>query len=123
MPAFYADRSGVALEHRVDDEREVAALLDAHWRILRRREGVLVFVPPPESLPREAIESAVAAGLADAAARGVHGKASTPFLLAAVARATEDRTVGANLALLERNAEVAGRIAVELAGRAREVRA
>lgn len=123
MPAFYADGSGIALEHRVEDERQVAALLDVHWRVLGRREGVLVFVPPPEPLPRERIEAAVRDALADAAARHVDGKGSTPFLLAAVARATDGRSVGANLALLERNAEVAGRIAVELAGRAREVRA
>jgi pseudouridine-5'-phosphate glycosidase len=122
MPAFYVDASGVALEHRAEDERQAAELLDVHWRALRRREGVLVFVPPPEPLPRERVEGAVATGLAEARARGVHGKEATPFLLAAVARATEGRAVGANLALLERNAAVAGRIAVALAARRSEVR-
>lgn len=122
MPAFYVEGSGVALEHRAEDERQAAALLDVHWRVLRRREGVLVFVPPPEPLPRDRVEGAVASGLAEARARGVHGKEATPFLLDAVARATEGRAVGANLALLERNAGVAGRIAVALAARRTEVR-
>lgn len=111
MPAFYADSSGVALEHGVGDEREAAALLRTHWEVLRRREGVLLLVPPPRPVSREVVEAAVAAGLADAHARGVHGKAMTPFLLDAVARATGGEARDANLALLERNAEVAGRLA------------
>lgn len=118
MPAFYAERSGVALEHRAEDEAQVAAILDAHWGALGRLEGVLVFVPPPEPLARERVEAAVVAGLAEAAARGVHGKEATPFLLEAVARATGGRAVAANLALLERNALVAGKIAAALSARA-----
>lgn len=115
MPAFYADRSGVALEHRVEDERHAAALLRTHWGALRRREGVLLFVAPPEPVARELVEEAVQAALGEARERGVHGKAVTPFLLEATAKATQGRSLGANLALLERNAGVAGRIASALA--------
>ena len=39
----------------------------------------------------------------------------TPFLLAAVERATGGRSLAANLALLDENAFLAGAIAVELA--------
>jgi pseudouridine-5'-phosphate glycosidase len=117
MPAFYSAASGIPLEHRVEDEREAAAVLRFHWDRLRRREGALLLVPPPSSVPREVVEAAVAAGLDDARARGVRGKAMTPFLLEAVARATGGRSRVANLALLERNAEVAARLAVELAAR------
>jgi len=45
----------------------------------------------------------------------VRGAAVTPFLLAAVERATGGRSLAANLALLEANASLAGRIAVALA--------
>ncbi|HET8540355.1 MAG TPA: pseudouridine-5'-phosphate glycosidase [Anaeromyxobacter sp.] len=117
LPAFYCDASGVALEHRVDDAAAVGRILKLHWGPLRRTEGVLVLVPPPAPLPREAVEAAIAAALADARARGVRGKAVTPFLLEAVARATGDRARAANVALLERNAEVAGEIAAALAAR------
>jgi pseudouridylate synthase len=117
MPAFYSDRSGVALEHRVDDAAAAARVLRMHWEALGRGEGILVFVPPPEPIPREQIEAAVATALADARASGVRGKAVTPFLLDAVARATGGRARRANLALLERNAAVAGEIAAALAGR------
>jgi pseudouridylate synthase len=45
----------------------------------------------------------------------VRGKAVTPFLLEAVARATQGRARAANVALLERNAAVAAEIAAALA--------
>jgi len=114
LPAFYADASGVALEHRVDDALQAAALLRAHWGELRRREGVLLLVPPPSPVPRAVVEEAVQAGLHAARIRGVLGKAVTPFLLDAVAIATGGRTREANVALLERNAVVAGEVAVAL---------
>jgi pseudouridine-5'-phosphate glycosidase len=117
MPAFYSDASGVALEHRVEDGAGAAAVLRLHWEALGRREGVLVLVPPPEAVPREVVEAAIAAALEDARARAVRGKAVTPFLLEAVARATQGRARRANLALLELNAAVAGEIAAALAAR------
>jgi pseudouridylate synthase len=115
LPAFYTDGSGVPLEHRVDDAAAVARVLRIHWDALGRAEGVLVMVPPPDPLPREVVEAAVVAALADASARAVRGKAVTPFLLEAVARATRGEARQANLRLLERNAGVAGEIAAALA--------
>jgi pseudouridine-5'-phosphate glycosidase len=61
------------------------------------------------------VEAAVASALEEARLRGVRGKAVTPFLLERVARATGGRTRRANLALLERNAAVAGETAAALA--------
>lgn len=122
MPAFYTPASGVALEHRVEDEGQLARLLRIHWDGLRRREGVLLFVPPPVQVEAGRVEAAVEAGLGEAAARRVGGKDATPFLLEKVARATEGGSVQANLALLERNAAVAGRLAAALQAGA-EVRA
>lgn len=115
MPAFYSDASGVPLEHRVEDAAAAARVLRLHWDGLGRAEGVLLVVPPPEPVSREVIEAAIAAALEDARARAVRGKAVTPFLLDAVARATHGRTRRANLALLERNASVAAEVAAALA--------
>lgn len=119
LPAFYSDGSGIALEHRVEDAAAAARVLRLHWDALRRREGVLLAVPPPEAVPREVVEAAIAAALDDARGRGIRGKAVTPFLLEAVSRATRGRARAANLALLERNAGVAGEVAVALAAGAR----
>jgi pseudouridine-5'-phosphate glycosidase len=115
LPAFYCEASGVALEHRVEDARGAARVLRLHWGPLGRTEGVLVLVPPPAPIAREVVEAAIATALAGARERGVRGKAVTPFLLEAVARATGGATRAANLALLERNAGVAGEIAAALA--------
>jgi len=117
MPAFYSDRSGIPLEHRVDDARAAARVLLAHWDALGRGEGILVFVPPPDPIPSETIEAAVAGALLEARGLGVRGKAVTPFLLDRVSRATAGRARAANLALLERNAAVAAEIAAALAAR------
>nr|MBC8449411.1 pseudouridine-5'-phosphate glycosidase [Chloroflexota bacterium] len=50
-----------------------------------------------------------------AEARGLRGKALTPFLLAEVSQRTGGASLRANLALLENNARVAAQIAVALA--------
>lgn len=115
MPAFYASASGVPLEHRVETAADAAAVLRLHWDGLGRREGVLLLVPPPDPVAREVVEAAVVGALEEARDRGVRGKAVTPFLLDAVSRATRGRSRAANLALVERNAAVAGAVAAALA--------
>lgn len=115
LPAFYVAESGVPLEHRVESAAEVAPLLRFHWESLQRRGGVLVCVAPPEPLPPERIEAAIARALAEARSRHLGGKALTPFLLQAVDRETGGDSRAANVALLESNARVAAEIAVSLA--------
>ena len=114
LPAFFTDASGIALEHSFDDDRTIADALRAHWEDLGFNSGVIVAVPPPSPVPRAEIETALATALADAAARKLPGKLVTPFLLSALAEATQGRTRAANLDLLENNARVAARIAREL---------
>lgn len=111
LPAFFTEASGIALEHRVDSAAAAARLLHLHWDALGERGGVLLVVPPPRPLPRAEVEEALAEALAAARAQQKGGKAMTPFLLAALAKATGGRTQTANLELLEQNARVAGGIA------------
>jgi pseudouridine-5'-phosphate glycosidase len=116
LPAFWTAEPGVGPVHRVESEREAAEVLRLHWDALGRAGGVLLAVPPPHPLPRAEVEAAVEAALEEARRAGVTGAAVTPFLLAAVSRATGGRTLAANLELLARNAAVAGRVAVALSG-------
>jgi pseudouridine-5'-phosphate glycosidase len=116
LPAFYVGASGLRLEHRVEDAEAMADILRIHWQVLERQEGVLLCVPPPEPLPRQRVEQALAAALSEARARNLSGKLLTPFLLQALDRATEGGSRAANVALLEENARVAGQVAVALAG-------
>jgi pseudouridine-5'-phosphate glycosidase len=78
---------------------------------------MLVVQPPPAdvALPRRDVERAVERAMRAAESEHVRGGALTPFLLAAVERETDGRSLGANLALLEANAMLAAEIAVELA--------
>ena len=57
---------------------------------------------------------AVVLWLAAAAASGATGPAVTPRILAAIAAATESRSIPANLALAESNAHLAAKIAAAL---------
>jgi pseudouridine-5'-phosphate glycosidase len=116
FPAFFCRGSGQRLSLRVDDPQEIAHLFRAH-RSLGRREALLVVQPVPEAaaLPNATVDGAVTAAIEEARALGVRGPSLTPFLLAAVERATDGRTLAANLALLESNARLAAEIAVALA--------
>lgn len=115
FPAFYSPRSGLALEHRIDDVVEVARVCRSRWRELGQG-GVLVCSPIPEpyALPQDELDRALAEALAAADAARVAGKRLTPFLLAHLARTTGGRAVAANRALARRNAEVAALLAVAL---------
>lgn len=116
FPAFYARSSGLALEARADSAAEVAAIARTLWDA-GLTGGLLVCAPcPPEhARPAEQMEAAIAQAVAEAEARGVRGKAVTPFLLGRVAELTQGESKAANLALLENNARVAAEIAAALA--------
>lgn len=115
LPAFWCRTSGLPVPHRCDGPEEVADAARAARR-LGLPAGVLVVVPCPEAeaLSRELLEPAIEAALGEAERRGIAGGAVTPFVLEYLAEATGGRTLAANLALAERNAEVAAAIAAAL---------
>ena len=110
FPAFYTRSSGLPVPHRVDDAATVAAVYAAR----PRQVGVLVAVPIPADAELDAtvVDAALADALHDAQVTGVEGAAVTPFVLGRIAAATAGGSIPANLALAERNAAVAGEIAV-----------
>jgi pseudouridine-5'-phosphate glycosidase len=114
FPAFYTRSSGLRAPHRVETAAEVAAVL-AHRS--RPDGGVLLTVPIPEGdeLDAAALDAVLEAALADADTAGITGAAVTPFVLGRIAEATAGRSVPANLALAEHNAEVAAEVAVAVA--------
>lgn len=116
FPAFYSRRSGLPVDVRVDTPEEAAAVIQAK-AALGLPGGVLICVPVPEAveLPAAEAESAIDQALAEAQAQGVRGKDITPFLLARIVELTGERSLRANLALLENNVRVGAQIAVALA--------
>ncbi len=115
LPAFYCRDSGLKLDRRLESAAEVAAVLRAHWE-LGLSSGVVVANPiaAEHALPRERIEAAIGQALHEAAARGIAGPASTPFLLARVSELTGGDSLAANIALVLGNARLAARIACSL---------
>ena len=116
VAGFYSQSSGHAAPLRVDDATGAARLID-NQRRLGLDTGVLITVPLPAhiALPADEVDAAVAQAEADAEAAGIHGPASTPFVLGRVAEITKGRSVRANLEIIRRDAAVAGRIAIALA--------
>jgi pseudouridine-5'-phosphate glycosidase len=116
VAGFYSRSSGHRAPLRVDDASEAARLI-ATQRRLGLDTGVLITLPLPEgvALPADEVAAAVEQAEAEALEAGIHGPASTPFVLARVAEITHGRSVDANLEIIRRDASLAGRIAVALA--------
>lgn len=116
FPAFFSRSSGQPADHRLDSAAEIAAAVQAHFS-LGTGTGVLVANPVPEAdaIPSPEIDGVIAAAVAEAAAQGVTGKGVTPFLLDRINRATEGRSLVANIALVLNNARLAARIAGAMA--------
>jgi pseudouridine-5'-phosphate glycosidase len=116
LPGFFTTGTGLRLSMRAESAAEIARAFVAQRR-LGRPGALLVVQPPPveAALERADVDAAVADALAAARREAVRGAAVTPFLLAAVERATGGRSLAANLALLERNAALAAEIAVAIA--------
>jgi len=117
FPAFYSRRSGFSSPLRIDTPQAVAAMLHAKWD-LHLSGSVLIANPVPavHEVPREKMEAHIQQALAEADARGVKGKAVTPFLLQRVAELTGGESLEANVALIKSNAAMAARIAVAYHG-------
>jgi pseudouridine-5'-phosphate glycosidase len=73
-------------------------------------------IPEPYALPRTRIEQAIGAALDEARARGIEGKAVTPFLLERINALTGGDTLRSNVELVLNNARLGAQIAVEYAG-------
>lgn len=118
LPSFFSARSGIKLEHSVADAREAAEILQARLDALGQGGLVFAVPPPPESaLPSAHVEQAISSALAEADAKGIQGKAVTPFLLRRLAETTQGRSLKANVDLIVNNARFAGQLAVEDARR------
>ena len=116
LPAFYTRKSGFGVDYRVDSPEELAAMFAAQ-RDLGYKGGMLVTNPIPEeyAMPKDVIDAAIEQALRECKEQGVHGKETTPFLLARVVELTGGDSLESNIQLVLNNARVAARTAVALA--------
>lgn len=115
LPAFYTRKSGLKVDYRVDSPKELAATIKAKHD-LGMKGGLLVTNPIPEeySMDSEAINKAINEAIEEAKANHIHGKETTPFLLAKVKDITGGDSLDSNIQLVYNNAKLAAETAVEL---------
>lgn len=115
FPAFYSRSSGLKVDRRVENGRQVAKIADARLE-LGFTNSLLVTVPVPEKaeMRHEELEPLLLDALREAKDRQIKGKEITPFLLSRMSEKSNKRTLSANVALLENNAKVAAEIALSL---------
>lgn len=114
--AFFTRDSGYPADFRLDTAEEQARFVRTKWR-LGLQGGVVISTPVPEAheMPRAEIDAWIDQALREAAAKGIAGKAVTPYLLARVQALSGGRSLATNIALVKHNAEVGARLAVALA--------
>lgn len=115
LPAFYTRKSGFEVDYRLDTAEEIARAFEVKAR-LGLAGGMLVTNPIEEqySMPKEMIDDAINAAIEEAKCLGIHGKETTPFLLAKIKELTGGLSLDANIKLVLNNARLAAQIATQL---------
>ncbi len=115
LPAFYTRTSGFRVDYRLDTPKEIAGA----YRALRDCDlggGMLVTNPIPEEYAMDPayINGAIDEAIAECGRLGIHGKATTPYLLDKIQKLTGGASLEANIQLVYNNARLGARIAKEL---------
>ena len=115
LPAFYTRKSGFGVDYELDTPEQLAKAFHVK-RELGLRGGLLVTNPIPEeySMDKEVIDKAIAEAVEDAKKDGIHGKATTPYLLAKIKDLTGGDSLDSNIQLVYNNARLAARTACAL---------
>jgi pseudouridine-5'-phosphate glycosidase len=113
FPGFYLSDSGFPVPWRVDTPEEVAGVMRTQAAVGLADRAIVVANPLPvdQQVDPELHDRVLADALAAAAAEGIRGGATTPFLLDRFHRETGGATLEANVALVRRNAALAARVA------------
>ena len=115
LPAFYTRKSGLSVDYRIDTPQELAKVIHVK-KELGLQGGILVTNPIPEeySMDPDTINRAIDQAIEESKQQGIHGKDTTPFLLARVKDITGGDSLDSNIQLVYNNAKVAAQTAVEL---------
>ncbi|ODT05493.1 MAG: pseudouridine-5-phosphate glycosidase [Mesorhizobium sp. SCN 65-20] len=116
VPAFWSRKSPYSAPLRLDSAGKIARLYQMR-AALGLDGGMLVANPVPESdeIPADKMAGYIEAAQKAAEAQNISGKAVTPFLLAKILELTNGASLKTNIALVENNARLAAKVAIELA--------
>ena len=112
LPAFYTRHSGFSVDYEIDTPEELAKAFKTQHE-LGLRGGMLVTNPIPEEYSMDAgvINAAIDEAVREAKEQGIHGKETTPFLLAKVKDLTGGDSLNSNIQLVFNNARLAAQTA------------
>ena len=115
LPAFYTRKSGFGVDYRIDTPEELAKAFHVK-QALGMRGGMLVTnqIPEEYSMDPAVINAAIDQAIAESVAQGIHGKQTTPFLLARVKDITGGDSLESNIMLVLNNAQLAAKTAAAL---------
>ena len=115
LPAFYTRKSGFKVDYRVDTPEELASIFKAKQE-MGLGGGMLVTNPIPEaySMDPERINKAIDEAVTEAKRLGIHGKETTPYLLAKIKDITGGDSLASNIQLVLNNARLAATTAAHL---------
>lgn len=113
---FYTAHSGLQLEYKVDSPLEAAEIIKAK-RINHLKGGILISNPIPEeyAMDKKVIDKCIDDAIKEMDKLGIHGKDSTPFLLAKICELTKGDSLESNIRLVLNNAKIGAQIANEYA--------
>lgn len=116
LPAFYTRKSGFSVDYEIDTPEELAKAFKTQHE-LGLRGGMLVTNPIPEeySMDPDVINKAIDEAIEESKRLGIHGKQTTPFLLAKVKDITGGDSLASNIRLVYNNAQLAAKTAAALA--------
>ena len=115
LPAFYTRQSGFGVDYRADSPEQLAGMFKAQ-KELGMKGGMLVTNPIPEqyAMDTAVIDAAIDQAMKESREQGIHGKETTPFLLAKVVELTGGDSLESNIKLVLNNAALAAKTAAEL---------
>ena len=99
FPAFHSSSSGIKIPLKLNNSKDAASLINAHYSIPGNQSGMVLACPIPEEheLPIENVNAEIEKALKLANLEGVTGKATTPFILDALAKSSHGETVKASM--------------------------
>ncbi len=116
FPDFYTQDSGKKVDYRVESTDEVAEIIKVK-DALGMESGIVIANPIPteHALETDFITKLIQSVVQDAAKKGIKGNKVTPYILEALHRESEGKSVVANKELVFNNSRIASKLAISYA--------
>lgn len=116
FPDFYTQDSGKKVDYRVESTDEVAEIIKVK-DALGMDSGIVIANPIPaeHALETDFITKLIQSVVLDAANKGIKGNKVTPYILEALHRESEGKSVVANKELVFNNSRIASKLAISYA--------